>query len=86
MCEDTIRRGAWCVAQRTKTQMNVKTLLILTGAAAAGNFVAERFLLKDGPDDPSGFVEVKPGFGMDDVARAATIAVIAMLAYKFTKA
>ena len=66
--------------------MNVKTLLILTGAAAAGNFVAERFLLKDGPDDPSGFIEVKPGFGMDDVARAATIALIAMLAHKFTKA
>jgi hypothetical protein len=66
--------------------MNIKTLLILTGAAAAGNFVAERFILKDGPDDPSGFLEVKPGFGLDDVARAATIAVIAMLAHKMAKA
>ena len=66
--------------------MNIKTLLILTGAAAAGNFVAERFILKDGPDDPTGFLEVKPGFGLDDVARAATIAVIAMLAHKMVKA
>lgn len=66
--------------------MNIKTLLILTGAAAAGNFVAERFILKDGPDDPSGFIEVKPGFGLDDVARAATIAVLAMLAHKMAKA
>ena len=66
--------------------MNIKTLLILTGAAAAGNFVAERFILKDGPDDPTGFLEVKPGFGLDDVARAATIAVIAMLAHKLVKA
>jgi len=66
--------------------MNIKTLLILTGAAAAGNFVAERFILKDGPDDTSGFIEVKPGFGLDDVARAATIALIAMLAHKMVKA
>lgn len=66
--------------------MNIKTLLILTGAAAAGNFVAERFILKDGPDDPSGFIEVKPGFGLDDVARAATIALIATLAHKMVKA
>lgn len=65
--------------------MNVKSLLVLTGAAVAGNFVAERFLLKDGPDDTSGFIEVKPGFGMDDIARAATIALLAMLAHKLTK-
>lgn len=63
---------------------HVKNLAILTAAAVAGNYVAERFLLKDGPDDPSGFVEVKPGFGLDDITRAATIAVFAMLAGKLT--
>lgn len=63
----------------------VKQLLIFGGAAVAGNYVAERFLLKDGPDDPSGFVEVKPGFGMDDITRALAIAAFAILAQRFAR-
>jgi hypothetical protein len=61
----------------------VKQVAILTGAAILGNWLAERFILKDGPDDTSGFVEVKPGLGMDDVARGLTIAAVVMLANKY---
>lgn len=63
----------------------IKHLLVYGGAAVAGNMIAERFILKDGPDDPSGFVEVKPGFGMDDIARALTIAALAIVAQRFVK-
>lgn len=58
----------------------VKQILVLTGAAIAGNFLAERFILKDGPDDTSGIIEVKPGFGMDDVARGLVIAGVVLAA------
>lgn len=61
----------------------MKQVAILTGAAIAGNWLAERFILKDGPDDTSGFVEVKPGLGMDDLARGLTIAAIVLLANKY---
>lgn len=61
----------------------MKGLLVLVGAAIVGNMVAEKFLLKAGPDDPSGFIEVKEGFGADDIARAATIAAVAMVARRF---
>lgn len=61
----------------------MKGLLVVFGAAIVGNIVAEKFLLKAGPDDPDGFIEVKDGFGMDDAARGATIAAFAFLARKF---
>jgi hypothetical protein len=55
--------------------MSIKGFLIVLVLAIAGNYAAERWVLKD-PNDPNdpGFVDFKPGFGMDDVARGATIA------------
>jgi hypothetical protein len=61
----------------------MKGLLVLVGAGIVGNMIAEKFLLKGGPDDPTGFIEVAEGFGMDDVARAVVIAGIAMVARRF---
>lgn len=42
--------------------------------------IAERFVLKNSPDDPTGFVLIADGIGLDDAARAATIATVAWLA------
>lgn len=51
----------------------MKKTAIVFGSVIAGNWLAERFVLKSSPDDPTGFVLVADGLGMDDVARAATI-------------
>lgn len=61
----------------------MKGTLVLAGSVVVGNYLAERFLLKAGPDDPTGFIPVSEGIGLDDVARAAAIVVVAMLAKKF---
>jgi len=60
----------------------LKGILVLTASALVGNYVAERFILK-APGGTSGFVEVADGMGLDDVARAATIAAVVMLAKRF---
>lgn len=50
------------------------TLVKLSLGAAIGGFVADQFVVKYGPEDPTGFIEVGPGLGLDDVARAVTVA------------
>lgn len=60
-------------------------MLILVGGALAGSFVFEKWIAKN-PATGSGFVEVSDGFGLDDVARAATIAGVILVANKFLKA
>lgn len=57
----------------------MRDVLILFGAGLAANWIAESWILKASPDDPKGFVLIAPGFGMDDVARAATFAGVAVL-------
>ena len=57
--------------------------LVIGGAVIAGNFVADRWVIKSGPDDPTGFVEFSEGFGADDIARAAVIVGMILLAKKF---
>jgi len=51
----------------------MKKSLVLLAAVIGGNFLAERYVLKSGPDDPTGFVPVAEGIGWDDAARAVTI-------------
>jgi len=63
--------------------MTIKNLAIAFGAAILGNYVAEKFILKSGPDDTSGFIDVSPGFGLDDAARAGCIVGVGFLAHKF---
>lgn len=63
----------------------MKKTLIVFGGVIAGNYLAERFVLKASPDDPSGFIQVADGIGMDDVARAATILLVVWLADSVTK-
>lgn len=55
----------------------MKGLLIVFVLALLGSYLVERFVIKD-PADPNdtGFVEAAPGFGMDDVARAAGLAIV----------
>ena len=51
----------------------MKGLLVVFGAVVIGNMVAEKFLLKSGPDD-SGWVEASEGLGLDDAVRAGCCA------------
>jgi hypothetical protein len=62
--------------------MNLMHIAKIAAGVIAGNFVFERFILKN-PIDGSGFVEVKEGFGMDDVIRAATVAAVVVAVDKF---
>lgn len=61
----------------------MKGTLVLLGSVIAGNYLAERFLLKSSPEDSTGMFLVADGFGMDDVARAAAIVGVSLLAKKF---
>jgi hypothetical protein len=64
-----------------KQLLGKKGLTIVAGSIL-GNMIAERFLLKAGPDDPSGFIMVADGIGMDDVARGLAIAFSAFMLEK----
>lgn len=65
--------------------MKLKPWLVLGAGVLLGKFIAG-FVVKESPDDPTGFVEAKPGFGLDDVAEIASIvagiAVVTMVAGK----
>lgn len=61
--------------------MKLKGPLIVFGAAVLGEWITERFVIKDGPDD-TGFIARSPGFGMDEIARGAIIAIFATVALK----
>lgn len=52
----------------------MKSWLVLGGGILAGKYLAS-WLIKEGPDDPTGFVERSAGFGLDDIAEIAAIAV-----------
>jgi hypothetical protein len=64
--------------------MRIKKTAVIFGSVIAGNYLAERFVLKASPDDPTGFVLVAEGLGMDDVARAASILLVVAIADKLT--
>lgn len=61
----------------------MKSILFVAGAAIIGNMLAERFVLKSTAEDPTGFILVADGIGMDDAARALVIAGTYFLAKKF---
>ena len=61
----------------------MKGLLFVAGSAFVGNMIAERFILKSTPEDPTGFIEVRDGIGLDDAARAFVIGGVYLLAKKF---
>jgi len=50
--------------------MNAKKMAVMMGGIIIGNVIAERFVLQAGPDDPSGFIPVSDGIGMDEIVRA----------------
>lgn len=49
------------------------TLAIGGAGVLAGEFVAEKFVLKNGEDDPDGFILMQDGFGLDEIARGVTV-------------
>lgn len=63
----------------------MKKTAIVFGSIVAGNWLAERFVLKSSADDPSGFIQVADGLGMDDVARAAAILAVLYVGDKLAK-
>jgi len=62
----------------------LKGPLVVFAAAAIGEYVAENFIIKDGPGD-RGFINRTDGFGLDEVARAATIALLATIGMRLFK-
>jgi hypothetical protein len=52
--------------------MNLRKVVSLTLGIIAGNVVAERFILKNSPESPTGFILVSDGIGLDEVARAVS--------------
>lgn len=52
--------------------MPIKTALLLGGAVISASFVSG-YLIKYGPDDPTGFVEASPGFGLDEIVHAGVV-------------
>lgn len=61
----------------------IKKIAFASAAVIAGDMLTDRFLLKDSPDDPTGFILAAPGFGMDDVAKGLIIGVLVVFALKF---
>lgn len=55
-----------------KVKGDIKDLAILTGAAVAGNAIAEMYLIRS--NGSGGVVDLSPGFGMDDVVRGLAVA------------
>jgi hypothetical protein len=54
--------------------MKWKNLAVTGGAVMGGEWVFQKFVLKDPTGtQPGGFINRSDGFGMDDVAHAATI-------------
>lgn len=63
-----------------------KRFLVLTAGAFAGNFIADQFVVKNSPDDETGFVAFSDGpFGLDSLAKAAVIGASIWLATKIVK-
>ena len=58
-----------------------KHMLVLAGSVIAASALSG-FVIKDGPDDPQGWIERKPGFGLDDVVFAALVVGVYWLAKK----
>lgn len=60
-------------------RLDTKDVIVLTGAAIAGNYFAEMFLLRAPDGSGPGFFDVNDGLGMDDLARGLSIAIMASL-------
>lgn len=60
----------------------VKQIAFVAGAAIAGNWLANRYVLRVTPDSPTGFVDISPGFGADEIATGLVIAGVFLLGKK----
>jgi hypothetical protein len=58
-----------------------QSLLRYAIGAIVGLFISD-FLIKSGPNDTTGFIEAKPGFGLDDIVVALSIALAIWLVSK----
>jgi hypothetical protein len=54
-------------------KLNALNVVSLAAGTVLGNMVAERWILRASKDDPTGVIDVSPGFGLDELARAAVI-------------
>jgi len=64
----------------------MKKGVIVFASVLAGNWAAEKFLLKATPEDTSGFIQVADGPGWDDVARAASVLLMVFIGDKIASA
>jgi hypothetical protein len=64
----------------------MKGLLIVFVLALLGNYLVERFVIKDPNDEAdTGFIEARPGFGLDDAARAGGLALVIVFGGKLAR-
>jgi len=63
-------------------QITTRNAIAVVGGALLGNYAAEKFILKTGPEDRTGFVMVAEGWGLDDLARALSVLAGVFLASK----
>lgn len=55
----------------------MKHLLVTIAAGTAAYWLINSFILKDSDDDP-GFIQITPGFGIDDAVAGGGTALVAM--------
>ena len=63
---------------------NLQKIAMLTLGILAGNWVFDQWIVRSDAN-PNGFVDFTPGFGLDDVVRAATVAGTAIVVTRFVK-
>lgn len=63
----------------------IKKLIGAGAGAFAGDYVVEKFILRESDDSPSGFITKSPGFGVDDVVRYVFIAAGALAGMKLAE-
>jgi hypothetical protein len=64
-------------------KLNLQNIAVAAAGAAAAGWILDQFVIKYGPDDPTGFIEQMDGFGVADVVIPAGYAAGVLLALQF---
>tara|TARA_B100002049_G_C15837208_1_gene273571 strand:- start:314 stop:508 length:195 start_codon:yes stop_codon:yes gene_type:complete len=64
--------------------MNLRKVGMLTLGILAGNWVVDQWVIRSA-ENPNGFVDFSPGFGLDDVVRSGVVATVAIFTTRLIK-